>query len=515
MWGRKEHTVWLYLFYGLLMIGIIQNKHSMHIDEVFSYGLANCQNGVYIHVEDGYTYCPADIPWIRYMTTDEENRFDYVNVWLNQMRDVHPPFYYFLLHTICSFFPGRFSIWHAGLINIMSGMGILFYMRKLILLLTGDKKIRNLISIVFICSTGNLSAVAFLRMYMLAMLWVTVLTYLLIRQLIDPVPKGFYGKWCVIMVCASLTHYYCIVYSFFLCTTYAYILFFIKKNRNDVKRIVLAQGVSLMAAVLIFWPMICHVLFSSRGRESILNLTNFLKDGVDRISAYFEILNRELWGGVFIYVLCVVILSAVINKYRDHSAYTKQELLASAPKWLCIGVPVILYFLLISVTASFISDRYMFPMYAVLFLTANSAFSLLLKRITKKHYIFIITISLVIMTVNGWNGRNIEYLYEDRKPLLDTVSTYTDTDCIFIYDKNKPWELNSVYHEIAGFDNVTFFDKQNLSILGDSELLLEDHLLLVIASSEGLDRDDSDIDLYKYLGGFEYTKTYYLYSSHK
>lgn len=45
-----------------------------------------------------------------------------VSVWTvtrMQTYDVHPPFYYLLLHTVCSLFPGRFSKWSGIGLNIV------------------------------------------------------------------------------------------------------------------------------------------------------------------------------------------------------------------------------------------------------------------------------------------------------------------------------------------------------------------------------------------------------------
>ncbi len=59
-----------------------------------------------------------DIFYNNYFAVKKNERFDYRKVWKNQKNDVHPPIYYILLHTICSFFPGKFSWWYAGSINI-------------------------------------------------------------------------------------------------------------------------------------------------------------------------------------------------------------------------------------------------------------------------------------------------------------------------------------------------------------------------------------------------------------
>ncbi len=103
---------------SLVFTDYMFNKHGdFHSDDEFSYGLSNgnrsdrfvsaliAEEPVPIYNEwlDGDTY------W-GYVTVGETERFDYANVYENQVNDVHPPLYYFVLHTICSFFPDTFSL---------------------------------------------------------------------------------------------------------------------------------------------------------------------------------------------------------------------------------------------------------------------------------------------------------------------------------------------------------------------------------------------------------------------
>ena len=103
---------------------VLGNKTNLHGDEVFTYGLSNHP---YIHTfnikaEEGTVYTPADILWNEYMQVQPGHQFDYRNVWKNQEADVHPPLYYALVHTISSFFPGRYSVWFAGSVNVVFGV---------------------------------------------------------------------------------------------------------------------------------------------------------------------------------------------------------------------------------------------------------------------------------------------------------------------------------------------------------------------------------------------------------
>jgi len=73
----------------------------------------------------------------------------------------------YFLHTLCSFFPEKFSKWYAGIINIFFALLTLYILRKLVLNLTKNKEISNIVSFVFILSPGILSAISFFRMYIM------------------------------------------------------------------------------------------------------------------------------------------------------------------------------------------------------------------------------------------------------------------------------------------------------------------------------------------------------------
>ena len=61
-----------------------------------------------------------------------DDRFDYAQVYENQIIDAsHPPLYYALVHTVCSFFPGVFSKWLAYSINVLAMAGILIMLYKI------------------------------------------------------------------------------------------------------------------------------------------------------------------------------------------------------------------------------------------------------------------------------------------------------------------------------------------------------------------------------------------------
>lgn len=103
-------TISLYFIYLALLIITLSMKTDLFMDEVYSYGLSNHvytgEGPARMEPLEGITYSPAEDAYLEYLVVHEEDRFNYKNVWKNQSNDVHPPFYYVLLHTLCSLFAG-------------------------------------------------------------------------------------------------------------------------------------------------------------------------------------------------------------------------------------------------------------------------------------------------------------------------------------------------------------------------------------------------------------------------
>ena len=114
----------IYGLFSIFMVIIIIKKDNYHMDELFSYGSSN--NYIYLSIKPGKYDFPYNIFFKNYLIVNMNSRFNYYKVWKNQSKDVHPPIYYAILHTICSFFPEKFSRWYAGSINIF--FALLFHL---------------------------------------------------------------------------------------------------------------------------------------------------------------------------------------------------------------------------------------------------------------------------------------------------------------------------------------------------------------------------------------------------
>ena len=101
---------------GLTLILFIQlfaclyfgtKKEGFYEDEIATYGLSSCPNA--LGRKDYEITWKSGKDYENLLIVNENTRFSYGMVYDNQVRDVHPPLYYFLIHSLESFFPGIFS----------------------------------------------------------------------------------------------------------------------------------------------------------------------------------------------------------------------------------------------------------------------------------------------------------------------------------------------------------------------------------------------------------------------
>lgn len=512
---EKTNSLCLYFAFVLLMILAIGCKKNFHSDEISNYKLANYDISKTLF-EDGRAYYPPKAAWVDFMAVDGESRFQYGTVWKNQAGDVHPPLYYAMLHTICSIFPGCFSKWFAGIINILSAVGTLFFVRKLVMLLTGDEKLKLLISIAFITSAGVLSSVTFLRMYILVMLEVTVLTYLILKKIEGggvESKRKFYAELFICMVCGALTHYYFVLYAVLISIAYGLLLFF-RKAWKEVGVFCMTQGLAAAVSIGIFPAMLFHVFSGYRGTESFDNLADsLLSGGIERIGSFLEKLNWELFGGIFTYIAVGMAVYLLVFGLQNHQTGDADERRKTGDKYFCILFAGIFYFLFVSFSAPYLVDRYMFPIYAIVL----SVMLCLLGQWMKKNfagYLYGMILLTAVVSVNGLRNSKWEYLYLPTEELLDAAREHGETDCLFIYESKI--RMQRVFCEASQYHSITFLKEENLEELATMDLASRYELVVIVDS-----RDDEILDeimdicpslnTFERLGGHANTNSYYLH----
>ena len=263
-------------FSTVLYMGRIQP----HVDEVWSYMLSNKSDSPFLYAhcagvgeetEDldnfkltetesykAYFHHWHDSDYYqKALTVQPEDRFSYGRVSYNQSLDVHPPLYYYLLHTICSFFPNQFSWWFSYSINLVFYIGtlIMLYITARKLKISRDKSL--LCVLLWGLSAAGTNEICFLRMYMMLTFFMLCITYLHLLLLHDFRIRYIVGIM-VLDTLSFLTQYYAYIYVFFI-TLFFIIRLFRKREFKKGLHFGFAILSCVGLAILIFPAAIRHI----------------------------------------------------------------------------------------------------------------------------------------------------------------------------------------------------------------------------------------------------------------
>ncbi len=200
-------------------------KQGYHSDEIWSYGLANSYYKPFIYLNPGVN---IDTPtaddydniheWItgetfkNYITVQENERFTYGSVYSNQTYDHHPPLYYFLLHTLCSFFPNQFSFGYAYFLSCLFLIGTQIFLFLLGKEITHSSAKALLPCFFYAGTNGALSTFIFLRQYNLLTMLTVMFIYFCARYLNDLSNKKILIPVFITAFLCFMTHYYGIIF---------------------------------------------------------------------------------------------------------------------------------------------------------------------------------------------------------------------------------------------------------------------------------------------------------------
>lgn len=146
-------------------------KTGFHEDEYYSFYSTNRTGGLY---EPDREWVDRDTFRNEFVVLQGEG-FRYGLVAEVQSWDVHPPFFYFLLHTACSLFPGVFSKWLGIGVNLIAfclNFGLLSWLGYMAA--GGNKRLAWVVTAVHGFNPVIISGVMFIRMYE----WLTVFVLL-------------------------------------------------------------------------------------------------------------------------------------------------------------------------------------------------------------------------------------------------------------------------------------------------------------------------------------------------
>ena len=501
-------------------------KAGFHEDELYSYYSSNKTAGLFVN----------DREW----TTGESFRnelvvlpgeqFRYGVVKQMQSWDVHPPLYYYLLHTVCSLTPGIFSKWQGISVNL-AGFVISFILLAYAGYLTAvypmsrqpelsdSQKLacrkRGYALAGTVCAMWGfgaavISGVMFIRMYQWLTVFVLLCLCLHLRALVRKRENWkFYLLLAVTVFLGFLTQYYYIIFHFFLGVGFC--LYLLKERKWKSLVAYVGTCAAALGAALVYYPSaLSHIFKGYRGTEAVGEFAN-ASNTLERIQFFIGLFDKYMMGGFLAIWLLLICLIAVTNRFLQKRAKRsgreqKRERILTPPVGLLLFTAAG-YFFTVAKTALLLgetSNRYELPIYGVLVLLLVYSLYMVLKemeqgnaqaaerialmaspnlpqeengkqsapgkkqKITGKEAVLVV----VLMAALNLTGNKVFFLYPEEAGVQEFVHRNETTPVIVLYNEASETHIWWLLDELSEYENIYL-----ASISGEGEILTSENFL--------------------------------------
>ena len=500
-------------------------KAGYHEDELYSYYSSNKTAGLFVN----------DREW----TTGESFRnelvvlpgeqFRYGVVKQMQSWDVHPPFYYYLLHTVCSLTPGIFSKWQGISVNLL-GFVLSFILLAYAAYLTAVYPIsmqpelsdsekqsyrkRGYVLAGTVCGMWGfgaavISGVMFIRMYQ----WLTVFVLLCLCLHLHALVRkkeswSFYLLLAVTVFLGFLTQYYYIIFHFFLGAGFC--LYLLKEKKWKSLGTYVGTCAAAFGAALVYYPSaLSHIFRGYRGTEAVGEFAN-ASNTLERLQFFIGLFDKYMMGGGLALWLLLICLIAMTNRFLQKRAKRsgreqKRERILTLPVGLLLFT-VAGYFFTVAKTALLLgetSNRYELPIYGVMVLLLVYSLYMVQKEIEqgnaetaeriaaltasgnlsqeeiRKRYVpdkkitgKVAVLVVVLIAVLNLTGNKVFFLYPEEAKVQEFVHQNETTPVIVLYNEASETHIWWLLDELSEYENIYL-----ASISGEGEILTSQNFL--------------------------------------
>ncbi len=500
-------------------------KAGYHEDELYSYYSSNKTAGLFVN----------DREWTIGESFRNElvvlpgEQFRYGVVKQMQSWDVHPPFYYYLLHTVCSLTPGIFSKWQGISVNLL-GFVLSFILLAYAAYLTAVYPIsmqpelsdsekqsyrkRGYVLAGTVCGMWGfgaavISGVMFIRMYQ----WLTVFVLLCLCLHLHALVRkkeswSFYLLLAVTVFLGFLTQYYYIIFHFFLGAGFC--LYLLKEKKWKSLMAYVGTCVAAFGAALVYYPSaLSHIFRGYRGTEAVGEFAN-ASNTLERLQFFIGLFDKYMMGGGLALWLLLICLIAMTNRFLQKRAKRsgreqKRERILTLPVGLLLFTAAG-YFFTVAKTALLLgetSNRYELPIYGVLVLLLVYSLYMVQKEIEqgnaetaeriaaltasgnlsqeeiRKRYVpdkkitgKVAVLVVVLIAVLNLTGNKVFFLYPEEAKVQEFVHQNETTPVIVLYNEASETHIWWLLDELSEYENIYL-----ASISGEGEILTSQNFL--------------------------------------
>lgn len=496
--GRRLPEVIVLAVILLVQAGMMayfgQQKTGYHEDEMATYELSNLPGGFLYKTEDFLeNWHPGD--FFQYpLTSDGERVFDYSIPYHNQEGDVHPPLYYYVIHTVSSLFPGTFSKWIGLVPNFLLCMtaAVLLYLTAL--RVAGSRPLALLICAVWALGPGAMTTAVFIRMYALLTVWCLALVLAHLRAYREAEETGRL-KWstlALLLACTAagiLTQYFFLIFCFFLCGCF-FLYLALRRRWGTLVRYTAAEFAAIGLSAAYFPRMFYHIFGGYRGKQAIENAFT-LDQYVVHGRTVCSVISRELMGGWLLEITAVLAAAAAVCVLRrlfrgpageagGPAADTRRSVLPAA----ALAATAAGYLIVVVKVAPFQEDRYYLCVYPLIVLalifTAHAAGRCLLRN----SRVLLPLLAAVFLGITALSYRQpaVNYLYPEMTERAEALAPYAGERVVCL-NGDFSWAPDRWLTEYGQYSEVYYCDLWDFDSLDgarDSRDLSEGFLLYAV-----------------------------------
>ncbi len=414
-------------------------KAYFHMDEIYSYGLANHERVQIYETEGFYDTWHEGSYYDKYLTVEEDERGKFGPVYENQKNDVHPPLFYGLLRLGMEMTPGQFSKWTGIGLNILIAGVSTVVLWLVVKKMTGGQKVKSLVlTAVVALGMATISTVVYIRMYELLTLGILLTTWLHLKLLEtrEVKPRLLVAIGAVELM-GALTQYY---YWFYLAAmSVVFVAKYVREKRWKELRVYAATVVGTGLVSLVIWPFaISHMFFGYRGEGVMATLLQPLTL-LTNLWTYAGVLDEYVFHKL---LLVVVLMIIVIGGY----VIVKQKKIklgsGQGERMLVVLAPTLFYLVIVAAASPFVALRYVAPVCGLLLaLVLWSLWELLEGVSGKRRGSLIMAAGLIVLSVVMplYAGLEPDVTYPERKAWVEKIQELEDVPALYLMKTGDDW----------------------------------------------------------------------------
>ncbi len=526
--------MWIAAFALLLSLQIMtifyfgERKTGFHEDEYYSFYSTNRTAGLY---EPDREWVERDAFRNEFVVLQGE-RFRYGLVATVQSWDVHPPFFYFMLHTVCSFFPGVFSKWLGIGLNMVAFCLNFCLLSWLAYMVGGGNKwLAWVVTAVHGFNPVIISGVMFIRMYEWLTVFVLLCACLHVRE-VKSADRAADGEWVkkfllplmAVNYLGFLTQYYYLIFLFFMAVGFCLwnLLHCVGKDKGrgvfaagkgQWKERILrcvwygcACGASLLFAVVSYPACLSHILRGYRGTGAVSEFLDPSNTG-GRLGFFAGLMNEYLFDGyLWHWIGAIVLLGCLVwiqgkrgcknGKGSKGKDGRERDFWEEGGVFFLLLFAVCGYFFTVSKTALLLyetSNRYQLPVYGILILLVITVAYRLWERLVRLFcegqraerlaaaggagLLFL----LLVGDVHEINAGKMIFLYEEEKADVEYARGNANMPVVILYNDTTPYHVWWLSQELMEYNRLYFVSAGNKERIVDDIICNSDKIIVYAA----------------------------------